>query len=73
MTSKEEKLKDYIIQTGHSTDCAASVFWSMNPKTIQPFMTKNKMIDFKEKSKKFDMLERVLNSIEEDKIINNSK
>ena len=59
LTDKEIKLRDYILKTEHSTDCAASVFWSMNPDTIQPFMLENGMYD-----KNLDMLKRVLNSIE---------
>lgn len=71
LTSKEQKLKDYIIKTGHSTDCAASVFWAMNPETIQPFMEKNKMIDYTNKSNKLKILETVLISIENDNKNNN--
>lgn len=67
LTEKEQKLKDYIIKTEHSTDCAASVFWSMNPDTIQPFMVENGMYNGKTEKQKLEMLERVLNNIEMEK------
>lgn len=66
LTSKELKLKKYIIETGHSTDCAASVFYQLNPKTIQPFMDKNKMLDYG-KPNKYETLQKVLNVIEAEK------
>ena len=69
LTSKELNLKKYIIETGHSTDCAAVVFYQMNPKTIQPFIDKNKMLDYG-KPNKYETLQKVLNVIEEEKKCN---
>lgn len=55
-------LKEYIIASGHTTDCTARVFFEMNPKTIQPFMESNGMLG--EGNKKYEMLDNVLNEIE---------
>ena len=63
--NKKEILKDYIISTGHTTDCTARMFFEMNPKTIQPFMEINGMIG--EGNKKYEMLENVLNEIENER------
>lgn len=58
-------LKDYIISTGHTTDCTARMFYEMNPKTIQPFMENNGMLG--KGNEKYEMLENVLNEIENER------
>ena len=52
---KKQNLKDYIKETGHSTNCSTMVFWQMNPFTIQEYMNKENI--------GIDILDKALNEI----------